>query len=78
MRKVDPETRPLGRFWIARIEAEVEGLGEILEVERKRLEELRQERGRWASALEASQRQITDLTKNSEGKGFFSWFGRRA
>jgi hypothetical protein len=60
------------------MEAEVEGLREILGVERKRSEELRQKRGRWASALEASQRQITDLTKKSEGKGFFGWFGRRA
>ncbi|WP_210346497.1 hypothetical protein, partial [Microvirga aerilata] len=33
------------------MEAEVEGLREILELERKRPEELRQERDRWASAL---------------------------
>ncbi len=48
------------------MEAEVEGLREILEVEPKRAGELRQERDRWASALEASQRQITDLTKKAE------------
>jgi hypothetical protein len=41
-------------------------------------EELRQERDRWASALEASPWQIADLTKRAEGKGFFGWFGRRA
>ncbi|MBL0408437.1 hypothetical protein JKG68_31720 [Microvirga aerilata] len=66
---------------IVRMEAEVEGLREILEVEWKRAEELRQERDRWASALEASQRQITDLTKKAEsvsGRGFLGWLRRSA
>jgi hypothetical protein len=58
--------------------SEVEGLREILELERKRPEELRQERDRWASALEAGQRQITNLTKKSDErpKGFLGWLKR--
>jgi hypothetical protein len=60
------------------MEAEVEGLSEILGVERKRSEELRLKRARWASALEASQRPITNLTKaeSVSGRRFLGWFRR--
>jgi chromosome segregation ATPase len=66
---------------ISRMEAEIEGMRQLIEVERKRSEELRQERDRWASALEASQRQITDLTKRAEERpkgGLLGWVLRRA
>ncbi|WP_147023136.1 hypothetical protein [Microvirga aerophila] len=60
---------------LAKAEAQLEALKEIVELERKQAEELKEERDRWASALEASQRQITDLTKRAEEppKGWF-WF----
>lgn len=63
---------------LAKAEAQLDALKEVLEVERKRAEELRQERDRWASALEASQRQITDLSKKPEeaSRGFFGWLRR--
>jgi hypothetical protein len=64
---------------LAKAEAQLEALKEILEMERKRAEELKAERDRWASALEASQRQITDQTKRTEEpprKGFFGWLKR--
>jgi DNA-binding transcriptional MerR regulator len=63
---------------LAKAEAQLEALKEIVELERKRAEELKEERDRWASALEASQRQITDLTKKAEEppKGWF-WFRRK-
>lgn len=60
---------------LAKAEAQLEALKEVLELERKRAEELRQERDRWASALEASQRQITDMT-NKPSRGFFTWLKR--
>lgn len=65
---------------LAKAEAQVGALKDILDMERKRSEELRQERDRWASALEASQRQITDLTKKAEEprKGWFSGWRKRA
>ncbi|WP_455986347.1 hypothetical protein [Methylorubrum extorquens] len=47
---------------LARAEASLEALKEIVELERKRAEELRAERDRWAGIAEASQRQITHLT----------------
>jgi hypothetical protein len=62
---------------LVKAEAQLEALKEVLELERKRAEELRQERDRWASALEASQRQLTDLTKKPgepTRKGFLRWF----
>ena len=53
----------------AQLEAQVNALREILEMEKQRAvrevaraEELKAERDRWAAALEASQRQITHLT----------------
>ena len=64
---------------LARAEAQLESLKEVLELERKRAEELKQERDRWASALEASQRQITDLTKKAaeeRPKGLLGWLKR--
>lgn len=60
---------------LAKAEAQLESLKEVLELERKRGEELKQERDRWASALEASQRQLTDMT-NKPSRGFFSWLKR--
>ena len=48
---------------------------EVLKLEKNRTEELRQERDRWASALEASQRQITDMTVKPR-RGFMGWFRR--
>jgi hypothetical protein len=50
-------------------------LKEALELERKRAEELRQERDRWASALEAGQRQLVDMTKKPS-PGFMGWWKR--
>jgi hypothetical protein len=50
---------------LARAEAEVAGLREILELERKRAEELKIERDRWAGIAEASQRQITHIQANT-------------
>src|SRR4051794_32406552 len=44
---------------LARAEAALDALKEIVELERKRAEELRAERDRWAGIAEASQRQIT-------------------
>jgi excisionase family DNA binding protein len=60
----------------AELEAQIKGLQTIVEMEkqraedaRQRAEELKAERDRWASALEASQRQITHLTeKQAEPK----------
>ncbi len=53
----------------AQLEAQVNALREILEMEKQRAarevaraDELKAERDRWAAALEASQRQITHLT----------------
>lgn len=51
---------------LARAEASLEALKEVLELERKRAEELRAERDRWAGIAESSQRQITHLTTKSE------------
>jgi hypothetical protein len=50
---------------LAKAEARLEALKEIVDLERKQAEELKEERDRWASALEASQRQITHLTKKA-------------
>lgn len=61
-------------FRLAKAEAQLEALKEVLELERKRSEELRQERDRWASALETSQRQITDMT--GKPKRFLGWLRR--
>jgi hypothetical protein len=68
------------------MEAEIEGLKALLEAAKRmeeekdrRIEELRQERDRWASALEASQRQITDMTgKAEEPRKRWLWFHRKA
>lgn len=60
---------------LAKAEAQLDALKEVLELERKRAEELRQERDRWASALEASQRQITDMT-SKPSRGFLGWLRR--
>lgn len=46
--------------------AQVDALNAVLEIERKRAEELRQERDRWAGAAEVAQRQISDMTKRPE------------
>lgn len=51
---------------LAKAEAQLDGLKAVLDLERKRAEELRQERDRWAGVAEASQRQITDMTKKAE------------
>jgi hypothetical protein len=55
--------------------AQVEALTAVLDLERKRAEETRQERDRWASALEASQRQIAEMTRRP-ARGLFGWFRR--
>jgi phage I-like protein len=70
---LEPQT-PL-EVRLAKAEARLEALKEIVDLERKQAEELKEERVRWASALETSQRQITDLTKRAEEppKGWF-WF----
>jgi predicted RNase H-like nuclease len=44
--------------WLAKAEAQLDDLKEVLELKRNRAEELRKERDRWASALEARQRQM--------------------
>jgi hypothetical protein len=54
--------------------AQVDALTAILEIERKRAEELKQERDRWSAAAEAFQQQLVDLTKRP--KGFFGWLKR--
>jgi chromosome segregation ATPase len=54
--------------------AQVEALTAILEIERKRAEELKQERDRWSAAAEAFQQQLVDLT--NKPKGFFGWLRR--
>jgi uncharacterized coiled-coil protein SlyX len=56
---------------LAKAEAQIEGLKEILEVERKRAEELRQERDKWSGLAEVSQRQLVDLSKRP--RGFLGW-----
>jgi hypothetical protein len=77
---------PQGSVQAASLELEIAKLKCLLELERERVElerqrladekrraeELRQERDRWASALEAQQRQIADMTKRS--RGLFRWF----
>jgi hypothetical protein len=60
---------------LAKAEAQLEALKEVLEVERKRAEELRQERDKWSNMAEASQRQLVDLTKKPKS-GFFGWLRR--
>jgi hypothetical protein len=55
--------------------AQVDALTAILEIERKRAEELKQERDRWSAAAEAFQQQLVDLT-NKPSRGFFSWLKR--
>jgi excisionase family DNA binding protein len=93
-----PEKRPEGqdapasetsdatelRIRNAQLEAQVNALREILEMEKQRAareiaraEELKAERDRWAAALEASQRQITHLTDKAtsqeERRGWWPW-----
>lgn len=53
---------------LVRAEAQIEGLKAILDVERQRTEELRLERDRWAGMAEASQRQITDMSRKPEAE----------
>jgi excisionase family DNA binding protein len=73
----------------AQLEEQIKGLQAILEMERQRAEEaqkradqraeeLRTERDRWATALEASQRQITHLAEKAspEKRGLFGWLKR--
>jgi hypothetical protein len=52
---------------LAKAEAQLESLKEVLELERKRAEELKAERDKWSSALEASQRQITYMAEKQSG-----------
>ena len=52
---------------LARAEAELESLRTMMEMERKRAEELRVERDRWAGIAEASQRQITHSAEQRRG-----------
>ena len=52
--------------------AQVDALTAILEIERKRAEELKQERDRWSAAAEAFQQQLMDLT-TKPSRGFFGW-----
>lgn len=54
--------------------AQVDALTAILEIERKRSEELRQERDKWSGLVEASQRQIMDMT--NKPRGLFKWLRR--
>lgn len=63
---------------LAKAETQLEGLKAILDLERKRAEELRQERDRWAGVAEASQRQITDMTKKAEVEAPVAGSGIRA
>lgn len=53
---------------------QVDALTAILEIERKRAEELRQERDKWAGMAEAGQRQLVEITK--QPKGFLAWLRR--
>jgi hypothetical protein len=53
----------------------VDALTAILEIERNRAEDLRQERDRWSAAAEAFQQQLVDLTKKPQ-RGFFGWLKR--
>ncbi len=59
---------------LAKAEAQLEALKEVLDLERKRADELRQERDKWSSMAEASQRQLVDLTKKP--KRFLGWLRR--
>ncbi len=72
-----PPTAFLSCAWTAPSQGEVqlESLKEVLELEKNRTEELRQERDRWASTLEASQRQPVDLTRKPR-RGFMGWLRR--
>jgi len=56
---------------LARAEAELQSLRAMMEMERKRAEELRAERDRWAGIAEASQRQITHLAE--QRRGWWPW-----
>jgi len=63
---------------LARAEAELDALKQIVEIERRRAEEIRAERDRWAGIAEASQRQITDLSAKVREPRSWWPFGRRA
>jgi hypothetical protein len=57
--------------------AQVDALNAVIDAERKRAEELKEERDRWASALEATQRQITQLHLAEKRTGWWP-FRKRA
>lgn len=69
-------TRTTLEIRLAKAEAQIEGLKDLLEAERKRAEELRQERDKWSGMAEASQRQLVDLSKRP--KGLLWWLRRSA
>lgn len=58
--------------------AQVDALNAVIEAERKRSADLQAERDRWASALEASQRQITQLTEKQAEKRSLWWPFRKS
>jgi hypothetical protein len=57
---------------LARAEAQLESLKEVLDLERKRAEELKLERDKWSEMAQASQRQLVDLTAKPQ-RGFLRW-----
>ncbi len=66
---------------LAHLQAEIDGLKQVLDLgrqraeeARQRAEEIREERDRWAKMAEAAQRQITDMSKSPSG--FLGWFKR--
>jgi flagellar biosynthesis chaperone FliJ len=60
------------------ITVQVDGLKAMLETAQQRGDELKAERDKWASALEASQRQITHLTEKQAEPRRGWWPFRRA
>ena len=56
---------------LARAEADLNALKQVLEIERRRSEELRVERDRWAGIAESSQRQITHLAE--QRRSWWPW-----
>ncbi len=60
---------------LARAEVQLEALEEVLELERKRAEELRQERDKWSNVAEATQRSLVDLTRKPS-RGLLRCLGR--
>jgi excisionase family DNA binding protein len=62
----------------AELEAQLNALKQILEIEKERAQEFKAERDKWAAAMEASQRQITHLAEKQTEKRSGWWPFRKS